>query len=89
MLYFLFRRDCPIREYEVAFYETEAAQREVIRRIESNPKIRAALVTASPHGRFTIDGVPNFERAPLVWQYLQENFHPDFAEGDVVFWRRN
>lgn len=89
MLYFLFRRDCPIREYEVAFYETEAAQREVIRRIESNPKVRAALVTATPHGRFTVDGVPNFERAPLVWQYLQENFHPDFAEGDVVFWRRN
>ncbi|MFL6245988.1 MAG: hypothetical protein ACJ74H_08195, partial [Thermoanaerobaculia bacterium] len=89
ILYFLFRRDCPIREYEVAFYETEAAQREVIRRIESNPKVRAALVTATPHGRFTIDGVPNFERAPLVWQYLQENFHPDFAEGDVVFWRRN
>ena len=88
MLYFLFRRDCPIREYEVAFYETEAAQREVIRRIESNPNVRAALITATPHGRFTIDGVPNFERAPLVWQYLQENFHPDFAEGDVVFWRR-
>jgi hypothetical protein len=89
LLYFLFRRDCPIREYEVAFYETEAAQREVIRRIESNPKVRAVLVPPSPHGRFTVDGVPNFERAPLVWQYLQENFHPDFEEGEVVFWRRN
>jgi hypothetical protein len=89
LLYFLFRRDCPIREYEVAFYETEARQREIIRRIESNPKIRAALIPASPHGRFTVDGVPNAERAPLVWQYLQANFHPDFAEGDVVFWRRN
>jgi hypothetical protein len=89
LLYFLFRRDCPIREYEVAFYETEAAQREVIRRLEANPKVRAALIPATPHGRFTVDGVPNFERAPLVWQYLQENFHPDFEEGDVVFWRRN
>ncbi len=89
LLYFLFRRDCPVREYEVAFYETEAAQREVIRRLESNPKVRAALVPASPHGRFTVDGVPNSERAPLVWQYLQQNFHPDFAEGDIVFWRRN
>lgn len=89
LLYFLFRRDCPIREYEVAFYETEARQREVIRRIESNSKIRAALVPASPQGRFTVDGVPNADRAPLVWQYLQANFHPDFAEGDVVFWRRN
>ncbi|HEU4889741.1 MAG TPA: hypothetical protein VFV49_17790, partial [Thermoanaerobaculia bacterium] len=88
LLYFLFRRDCPVREYEVAFYETEAAQREVIRRIESNPKVRAALIPPTPHGRFTVDGVPNSERAPLVWQYLQENFHPDFEEGDVVFWRR-
>lgn len=88
LLYFLFRRDCPVREYEVAFYETEAAQREVIRRLESNPKVRAALIPPTPHGRFTVDGVPNSERAPLVWQYLQENFHPDFEEGDVVFWRR-
>lgn len=89
MLYFLFRRDCPIREYEVAFYETEARQREVIRRIESNPKIRAALVPASPRGRFNVDAIPNADRAPLVWQYLKANFHPDFEEGEVVFWRRN
>ncbi len=89
MYYFLFRRDCPIREYEVAFYQSEAQQREVIRRLESNAKVRAALVPASPHGRFTVDGVPNAERAPLVWEYLRTNFHPDFAEGDVVFWRRN
>jgi hypothetical protein len=88
LLYFLLRRDFPIREYEVAFYETEEGQREVIRRIEENPKIRAALVPATPHGRFSVDGVPNAERAPLVWQYLQQNFHPDFAEGEVVFWRR-
>ncbi|HEV7768978.1 MAG TPA: hypothetical protein VGQ76_28555 [Thermoanaerobaculia bacterium] len=88
LLYFLFRRDCPIREYEVAFYQSEEKQREVIRRIESNPRVRVALVPATPHGRFTVDGVPNAERAPLVWQYLQQNFYPDFEEGDVVFWRR-
>ncbi len=88
ILYFLARRDCPIREYEVAFYESEAQQREVIRRIESNPKIRAALVPASPQGRFSVDGIPNADRAPLVWQYLQTNFEPDFQEGDVVFWKR-
>ena len=88
ILYFLYRRDCPIREYEVAFYETEEKQREVIRRIESNPRVRAALVPASPLGRFTVDGVPNQDRAPLVWQYLQDNFTPDFQEGEVVFWRR-
>ncbi|MFP5246571.1 MAG: hypothetical protein ACLGH0_07740, partial [Thermoanaerobaculia bacterium] len=89
LLYFLFRRDCPIREYEVAFFETEELQREVIRRIETNPKVRAVLVPATPLGRFTIDGVPNADRAPLVWQYLQTHFHPDFQEGEVVFWRRN
>jgi len=88
ILYFLTRRDCPIREYEVAFYETEAGQREVVRRLESSPKVRAALVPSSPTGRFTIDGIPNATRAPIVWQYLQDHFEPDFEEGDVVFWRR-
>ncbi|MDP9192109.1 MAG: hypothetical protein M3P06_10465 [Acidobacteriota bacterium] len=88
LLYFLLRRDCPIREYEVAFYQTEKQQREIIRRLEANPKIRAALIPASPQGRFTVDGVSNAERAPLVWEYLQTNFQPDFEEGEVVFWRR-
>lgn len=86
-LYFLFRRDCPIREYEVAFYQSEAQQREIIRRIESNPKVRAALVSTTPHGRITVD-VPNAWRAPLVQQYLEENFEPDFEEGEIAFWRR-
>jgi hypothetical protein len=89
ILYFLFRRDCPIRLYEVAFYETEAQQREVIRMLESNPKVRAALVPSTPKGRYSVDGVPNADRAPLVWQYLQTHFHPDFEEGDATFWRRN
>lgn len=89
ILYFLFRRDCPIRQYEVAFYETEELQREVIRRLEANPKVQAALIPSTPKGRFTIDGVANADRAPLVWHYLQQNFHPDFEEGEVVFWRRN
>jgi hypothetical protein len=88
-LYHLFRRDCPIREYEVAFYETEAAQREVIRRIEENPRVRAALLPGHIVGRHTVDGLTSAERAPLVWEYLQSHFHPDFEEGDVVFWRRN
>jgi hypothetical protein len=88
ILYYLFRRDCPIRQYETAFYETEELQRDVIRRIAENPKVRAVLVPVTPHARFAVDGVPNAERAPLVWAYLQENFAPDFQEGDVVFWRR-
>ena len=89
LLYFLFRRDCPIRQYEVAFYETEELQREVIRRIESNPKVRAVLVPSTPMARYNVDGVPNADRAPLVWEYLKANFHPDFEEGEIAFWRRN
>lgn len=89
ILYFLLRRDSPIRWYEVAFYESEEAQREVIRTLESNRKVRAVLVPATPLGRFAIDGIPNADRAPLVWEYLRANFHPDFQEGEVVFWRRN
>jgi hypothetical protein len=86
IVYFLLRRDCPIREYEVAFYETDDAQREVIRRLQSNPKIRAAFVPTA--GRFMVDGIPNSVRAPLVWSYLQANFEPDFEEGEAVLWRR-
>ena len=87
LLYFLFDRDCPIRQIEVAFYETEDRQREVIARIEGNPNVRAALVPPSAEA-LDVDGVPNAVRAPLVWQYLQQHFTPDFQEGDVIFWRR-
>jgi len=87
ILYFLFRRDCPIRQYEVAFFQSEEAQREVIRRIESNPKIRAVLVTHTPGGRIIVD-IPNAWRAPLVQQYLETHFEPDFEEGEIAFWRR-
>jgi hypothetical protein len=89
LLYFLLRRDCPVREYEVAFYESEARQREVIRRLEANRRVQAVLLPRHPHARFTVDGVPNAERAPLVWAWVQANFHHDFEEGEVVFWRRN
>jgi hypothetical protein len=88
ILYYLLRRDAPVRHYEVAFYETEEAQRAVIAALEANPRVRAALVPRHPTARFAVDGIPNADRAPLVWQWLQENFEPDFEEGDVVFWRR-
>lgn len=88
ILFFLTGRDNPIREYEVAFYQTEEKQREVIRRIERDPRIRAVLVPVNPAGRFSVDGIPNSTRAPLVWHFLQQNFTPDFEEGEVAFWRR-
>ena len=87
IFYFLLRRDCPIRQPEVAFYETVERQRDVIERLETDMRIRAVLVPGYT-GRYTVDGVPNQERAPLVWQYVQANFEPDFEEGDVVMWRR-
>jgi hypothetical protein len=87
-LYFLLNRDCPIRQLEVAFYETEARQREVIRRIEENPHIRFALMPPDPIDTTAVDGVPNRVRAPLVYAYVQSHFTPDWEEGGVEFWRR-
>ena len=87
LLYYLLDRDCPIRQYEVAFFQSEEAQRDVIRRLSTNPKIRAVLVTTAPNGRFTVEA-PNAWRAPLVQQYILENFQPDFEEGEIAFWRR-
>lgn len=87
IFYFLLRRDCPIRQPEVAFYQTDERQRDVIRRLETDPRIRAVLLSG-PSGRYIVDGVPNEHRAPLVWQYIEANFVPDYEEGDVRVWRR-
>ena len=87
LLYFLFDRRCPVRQVEVAFYEREDRQREVIDRLERNPRVVAALVPSFPQYG-SVDLVPNATRAPLVWKYLQDHFRPDYQEGDVVFWRR-
>lgn len=87
LLYFLFDRYCPVRQLEVAFYECEELQHEVIRRIERDPHVVAALVPPFPEYG-SVDHVPNAVRAPLVWNYLQTHFRPDYQEGNVVFWRR-
>jgi len=86
-LYFLLDRDCPIRQIEVAFYETEQRQSEVIGRIEKNPRIRFALIPGDPDTT-AVDAISNRVRAPMVYAYLQEHFTPDYEEGGVVFWRR-
>jgi hypothetical protein len=88
LLYYLTDRDCPLRQLEVAFYEPEWRQREVIAAIDGNPRIRAALVPIADGDDTGVDGVTNPTRAPLVWHYLQEHFEPDFQEGKIVFWRR-
>jgi hypothetical protein len=87
IFYFFLRRDCPIRQPEVAFYETAEGQRQVISRLENDRRIRAVLVPGFTD-RYTVDGVPNQQRVPLVWQYIQVHFELDFEEGDVVMWRR-
>jgi hypothetical protein len=88
LLYYLTDRDCPIRQLEVAFYEPDVRQREVIAAIERNPRIRAALVPPTEGDDTGVDGVGNPTRAALVWRYLQDHFEPDFQEGKVVFWKR-
>jgi len=87
ILFFLFDRNDPIRQYEVPYFEKARRQREVIARLESDRSVRAALI-AYPEWSMAIDGVPNSVRAPLVWNYLQKNFEPDFNRDGVVFWRR-
>jgi hypothetical protein len=87
LLYPLLGRDCPLRQVEVASYQKDDAQREVIARIERNPRIRAALI-AFPGSNQNVDGIANQARAPLVWAYLQRNFTPAFEENGVVFWKR-
>jgi hypothetical protein len=87
ILYSLLGRDCPLRFVEVANYQPESMQRDVIHTIEQNKHIRAALI-ALPGTNSWVDGVPNQQRAPLVWAYLQKNFAPSFNEDGVEFWRR-
>jgi hypothetical protein len=87
VLYYLFDRNSPARHPTVPAYETEALQRELIESIEKNSRVRAALI-AFPTAYPDIDGVHNRDRAPLIWQYLQEHFQPAFDENGVVFWVR-
>jgi hypothetical protein len=86
-LYFLFNRNCPIRQVEVAMYESEEAQRNVIATLERNRNVKAALMIF-PTAYSNIDGVSNRDRAPLVAKYLEQHFQPAFEEEGVVFWTR-
>jgi hypothetical protein len=88
LLYFVLDRDCPIRQVEVGFFQAPALQREVIERLERNPRVRFAIVPDPGDPSTSVDGVPNAVRAPLVWQYLEEHFTPDVTEAGVSIWRR-
>src|SRR5258706_15376765 len=80
LLYYLVDRDCPLRQIEVAFYEPEARQREVIAAIERNPRIRAALVPPPDGDDTGADVVANPVRAPLGRRYRQEHFEPHLRQ---------
>jgi hypothetical protein len=86
MLYFLLERDCPLRQLGPSWYEPEARQRAVIAAIDGNPAVRAALVPKSAADG--LDNVANEVRAPLVWQYLQAHFVPQYEENGMVWWHR-
>jgi hypothetical protein len=88
LLYSLVHRDCPLRQVEVANYQTEEGQREVIARIQNNPHIKAALIVF-PGSIQDVDMIPNSARAQKVWAFLQKNFTPVFNQEGVVFWSRN
>ena len=85
ILHYVMRREWPMRDYEIAYIQSEEKQRDVIRTLESNRNVRAVLMR---EGDWSIDWIPPAKRAPLVHQYLTERFEPDFEEGHVTFWRR-
>jgi hypothetical protein len=88
ILYYFFDRRCPIRQKEVAFYEAEALQREVIARLEEDRSVRAALMQFPNQGATALDDVPNAVRTPLVFEYLRTHFTPAYERDGVIFWVR-
>lgn len=86
ILYMLTERRTPVRQVEVATCEREECQREVIARLANNPHVKAVLVSSQQTSG--VDLVPNWKRAPLIWQFIQQNFEVDVTEGKVVIWRR-
>lgn len=87
-LYYLLDRRCPIRFYEVVFYEDEALQREVIAALEHDVHVRLAVMQFTNRDDAWIDNVPNSVRAPLVYAWLQAHFQPLVAQDGVVIWIR-
>jgi hypothetical protein len=88
ILYYLFDRRAPLRQYETPFYESESLQREVIARLERDRGARAALMQFPNKGDYWIDSVPNSVRAPLVDAWLRAHFVPAYERDGVVFWMR-
>ena len=60
----------------------------MIAMIDRNPHVRAALVPNGLSDGTGLDNVPNQVRAPLVWQYLQTHYVPQYEENGMVWWHR-
>jgi hypothetical protein len=73
-LYFLMERRPPVRFPAVPFYESEAAQREVIAALERERPPVAILSSGDWHDVF--DDVPSRTRTPLVAAYLDRHYAP-------------
>ena len=48
-----------------------------------------AALMAFPGSNNSVDGISNADRAPLVADYLKQNFKPAFDQDGVVFWVRS
>lgn len=88
-LYYLFDRDCPIRYYEVPFFQDPARQQEVIAALDANPSVRLAILPASGSTAYAIDGIPNELRAPAVFDYIRRRFRPLLTDNAVEVWIRS
>lgn len=88
-LYYLFDRDCPIRYYEVPFFQDPARQQEVIAALDANPNVRLAILPVNGSTAYAIDGIPNELRAPAVFEHLHRSFHPLLVDRELQVWIRN
>jgi hypothetical protein len=87
-LYYLFDRPCPIPYYETGFYEGRREQEAVIMALQTNLRVKLALVRAAERSDGAVDGISNAERAPLVAAYLARAFQPAAAAYGVEMWVR-
>jgi hypothetical protein len=82
-LHFLFRRPIPVRQPEVPMVETEDAQREVIARLEHNPRV-TMVIEHYPYWSDTLDGVPNEVRAPFLHDWIVRRFPVRIEDNGIV-----
>ena len=86
LLYYLFEKPAPIPQYEVAHFQRAKRERETARALERDRSIQAVLIRYGDES--DVDGIPNRERAPKVWEIIERDFQPAWDRDGVVFWIR-